>query len=131
MQTDKKRILGIDYGSKRVGVAISNEEGTIAFPLVVLENKPGLAFEVAKLVADNRAVRVVMGESRDYKGEPNRIYEDAKNLKEELEKAGCEVIFEPEFMTSVHAERFQGKNDKIDSSAAALILQSYLDRNKK
>ena len=46
-------------------------------------------------------------------------------------RSGFEVVLEPEFMTSAQAERLQGKNDKIDASAAALILQSYLDRIKK
>ena len=49
-------------------------------------------------------------------------------LKKQLEAKGFIVHLEPEFMTSVQAERLQGKNAKSDSSAAALILQAYLDK---
>jgi len=48
-----------------------------------------------------------------------------------LEKNNLTVRLEPEFLTSAEAERVQGKNDKIDASAAALILKSYLDKKKQ
>ena len=53
---------------------------------------------------------------------------ESLNLKRDLEEKGFVVHMEPEFMTSAAAERFQGKNDMIDASAAALILQSFLDK---
>jgi putative Holliday junction resolvase len=122
------RILGIDYGSKRVGIAISDEDAQFALPVSVLKNTAGLIAEVQKIAQANEVKEIVLGESRNYKGEANTILEASQKFKEELEKLGFVVTFEPEFMTSVNAERFQGKNDKSDSSAAALILQSYLDR---
>jgi RNase H-fold protein (predicted Holliday junction resolvase) len=51
-------------------------------------------------------------------------------FKKKLEKDGFTVHFEPEFMTSVQAERWQGKSILTDASAAAIILQSYLDRGR-
>jgi putative Holliday junction resolvase len=122
------RVLGIDYGSKRVGVAVSDESRKFALPLTVILNTPELCAEIAKNAEEYEAKEIVVGESRNYKGEPNAIFLDADSLKKQLEKRGFKVYLELEFMTSAQAERIQGKHDKIDASAAALILQSYLDR---
>ncbi len=74
-----------------------------------------------------------MGESKNYKGEPNKIMAESITMKGKLEARGFKVEMEPEFMTSAHVEKLQGKTEHMDSSAAALILQSFLDKlqNKK
>ena len=123
------RIIGIDYGTKRIGIAVSNPEGTFAFPLEVIPYSKNVSQEIIAVAQKNDATEVVMGESKDYKGVANPSLQGATSLKETLEKAGLKVYWEPEFMTSVQAERFQGKTDLTDASAAALILQSYLDKN--
>ncbi len=125
------RILGIDYGSKRVGVAISDPDRKFALPVSVILNTPVLLEEIEKIAIDNEVKEMVMGESRNYKGEPNDIMLDSMDLKDKLEKKGFKVYLELEFMTSVQAERWQGKGNLTDASAAAIILQSYLDRKKK
>ena len=128
------RLMGIDYGSKRVGIAVSDEAGQFALPYSVISNSEShsdvLVDEIMKIAEENGTKEVVMGESRDYKGEANKIMARSLELKKHLESAGLVVYLEPEFMTSVQAERFQGKNAKSDSSAAALILQAYLDKRK-
>jgi len=124
------RILGIDYGSKRVGVAVSDEKRQFALPLSVVQNTPELVAEIEKIAVDNETREIVLGESRNYKGEPNKILLDSVDFKNKLEGRGFTVYFEQEFMTSVQAERFQGKTEMTDASAAALILQSYLDRER-
>ena len=121
------RILGIDYGSKRIGVALSDEAGKFAMPLIVIKNSEGLLEEVVGLAKTNGVREIVLGESRDYNGKPNEIFAAAGGFKQELESAGFNVHFQLEFMTSVQAERFQGKNERSDASAAALILQAYID----
>ncbi len=124
------RILGIDYGSKRVGVALSDEGRQFAMPLSVIANTSDLVTEIEKIAKDNNVKEIILGESRNYKGEPNTILLDSLEFKEKMETKGFVVTFEPEFMTSIQAGRFQGKTDLLDASAAALILQSYLDREK-
>lgn len=124
----KSKIMGIDYGSKRVGVAISDEGLKFAIPLSVIENDEDLLTKVQKIAVDSEVMQIVMGESKDYKGLPNPILLDSLEFKNKLESLGFVVYLEPEFMTSVQAERLQGKNDLSDASAAALILQSYLDK---
>lgn len=124
------KILGIDYGKKRIGVAVSDESRKFALPLVVVKNSDLALKEIVEIARQHEAEEIVIGESRNYKQEPNPIFEEADAFKKELEKAGLKVYLELEFMTTINAERLQGKNDMSDASAAALILQSYLDRDK-
>ncbi len=122
------RMLGIDYGTKRVGLAISDEAAQFALPLAVIANSADLAGKIQELATEHGVTTVVMGESRKHDMTANAILPDVLALKKKLEDAGLRVQLELEFMTSQQAERLQGKHDKIDASAAALILQSWLDR---
>lgn len=122
------RILGIDYGTKRIGVAVSDESRKFALPVVVVKNGDVALKEIIEIARQHEVKEIVLGESRNYKQQPNAIFEEADKFKKELERVGFTVYLELEFMTSVNAERLQGKNDMSDASAAALILQSYLDR---
>ncbi len=126
----ERRILGIDYGTKRVGVALSDPSAQFAIPLVVVPNSPALVEAIQKLAKESNVEQVVMGESKNYKGEGNSIWAESLQFKKKLEQAGFVVHLEPEFMTSQQAERFQGHTSLIDASAAALILQSFLDKKK-
>jgi putative holliday junction resolvase len=122
------RYLGIDFGMKRVGLALSDEEGRIAFPHSVVPNGSKLIDAIAALCREKEVATIVLGESRDFKGEPNAIFGASMGLKEGLERElGIPVLLEPEFMTSAQAER-QGQTEFLDASAAAIILQSYLDK---
>lgn len=122
------KLLGVDYGSKRIGIALSDEAGQFAMPFIVLNNSKKLIQEVIEIAKKNNIREIIMGESKNYKGEANAILPESLNFKMDLENEGFIVHLEPEFMTSAHAERFQGKNDMLDASAAALILQSFLDK---
>lgn len=124
------KIMGIDYGSKRVGVAFSDEGMQFAIPAEVINNSKNLLKEIKEIADKNYVKEIVMGESKNYKGEPNNIMAESLNFKMDLESMGFKVYLEPEFMTSVNAERFQGKNGMLDASAAALILQSFLDKRQ-
>jgi len=125
------RYLGIDYGTKRVGVAVSDPTAKFALPLSVVANTSDLVAEIEKIALDNEVAEIVIGESRQYDMSANAILPAILAFKEALEARGLRTRLELEFMTSVQAERFQGKNGKTDASAAALILQSFLDRDTK
>ena len=124
------RFLGIDFGEKRVGIAISDEAGKIAFPKIVLANESNLLRNIIDLCYQNQIEVVVMGESRDYQGRINEIMWKIEGFKKQLESLGLRVVYEPEFMTSSQAAKITGQNDMLDASAAALILQSYLDKQQ-
>lgn len=122
------RILGVDYGKKRVGVAMSDESGKFALPKAVLPSSPNLAEELSALAESSLIETIILGESRDYGGRENPLIADIHILERQLKEKGFEVILEPEYSSSVEAERFQGKNEMQDASAAAIILQRYLDK---
>lgn len=122
------RYLGIDFGSKRVGIALSDEGGKFALPHSVLPNDHKLIEKIVALCKDVQGI--VLGESVDDKGQDNQIMNLIIPFKKELEGVTrLPVVFEKEYMSSQHAEFFQGKHDMLDASAAALILQRYLDKH--
>jgi putative Holliday junction resolvase len=120
------RYLGIDFGTKRVGVALSDEGGVIALPHAVLPNDDRLMREIVR-IAREREAAIVMGESKDYQMRDNPVMAEAREFARQLEKSDLTVYWHPEFMTSVEATRTTGKNAAVDASAAAVMLQSFLE----
>ena len=122
------KYAGIDFGAKRIGIALSDEAGNFAFPLTVLENSAKTIDDIAELCETNHVGTIIIGESQDFHFVDNPIMKEARQFAETLgAKTHMPVLFHPEFLTSAEAERLQGKNDMLDASAAALILKSYLD----
>lgn len=130
MSTEPKRIMAIDFGSRRVGIASTDESGEFALPRAVIPNTEHLLAEVVKLAREWQIEKVVVGESKNLDGTPNPIHKDATDFVALLKTEGFEIEFHPEVYTSMEAKQLQGKNDMTDASAAALILKSYIDTNK-
>ena len=125
------RYLGIDYGTKRVGLALSDEGGQMAFPHEVLPNDGDLLKKLVALVEKEKVEEIIIGHSLDREGEENALHESVKKLTLELTlELGLPIHLEPEQYTTQEAIRFQGKNEHTDASAAAIILNSYLNRTK-
>ena len=123
------RYLGIDYGTKRIGIAISDEGGTLAFPYSILENSKSSVGEIKTICAHESVETIVIGESVDYKGQPNIVKKEVDKFIVELRKVvGAPIIEEREFLSTQQARFYQMKRKRVDDSAAAIILQSYLDR---
>jgi len=136
--------LGIDYGSKRVGLSISDDRGTMAFPYKILPNNMELIDSIHNICGEEEVSDIVIGESHDLSGMPNKIMgsieEFKRNLEAELE---LPISFQKEFMTTIEARGRAGKeslnarkvtkekNGNADASAAALILQRYLDKKNQ
>ena len=138
------KYIGIDYGTKKIGVAVSDDTGTLAFPLVTVSAGPTALQTIATLITDNGVGKIVLGESRNFKNEPNAVMEDIQQFEKDIaELSGLPVAYEREFFTSTEAARQFAPNtdkqssrkeppsqEKLDASAAAIILQSYLDKQK-
>ena len=128
------RLLGIDYGTKRVGVALSDQSGHFAFPHKAVHNDRHLLASLTKLATEQKVGLIVIGDSKNYRGEDNPVMVKIRKFRDELEaklkEAGLEIkiVSEPELLTSAEAERIQGKTADHDASAAALILKSYIDK---
>lgn len=132
------RYLGVDYGSKKVGLAFSDEAGTMGFPHTIMRNSPRLVEEICALIAKEQVGAVVIGESRSLAGDENPIAEDARAFGNQVaELSGVPICYESEVFTTALARRAPEKEMKsrapkrraaVDASAAALILTSYLSR---
>lgn len=134
------RIIGIDYGRKRVGVAVSDPLGIIASALDTVQSAK--IIEYLKIYsAKENVVRFVVGYPVNMDGRPSEAAADVDVFLKHLAKAfpGIPVELEDERFTSVLAHRAmidggmkkKDRRDKasVDRISAALILQSYLDRN--
>jgi len=123
------KYLGIDYGTKNIGLAISDEDGRMAFPKETIQNNIMTMGRIKNICDEEEVVEIVIGESLDFKQNPNPVMADIDTFSQALrDEIGKKVHLEPEFMTSQQAEKIQGKHDNLDASAATIILQSYLDK---
>lgn len=123
------RYLGIDFGSKKTGLALSDEDGKMAFPLCVLKTTKNLAQEVSNIIEEKNINAVVLGDSQDFKGKNNPIMKLAHIFRKKLEESvNIAVYLEPEIFSTKEAARIQGYTSSLDSSAASIILQSFLDK---
>ena len=135
------KYLGIDYGSKRVGLSLSDDDGSFAFPYKIIKNDLELVDAIHNICGEENVSAIVLGESHDLSGKPNKIMGSIEEFKRNLQcDLDLPIYFQQEFMTTIEARGREGKkvNDarkikkedkgKADASAAALILQRYLDK---
>src|SRR3989344_3470577 len=122
------RYLGIDYGTKRLGVAVSDPEGKLAFPHAVLLNDSKLTAAIGELVHEKNIETIIVGDARELSGAENRITPEVEKFAEELKTLGIPVNMEREAWSSQEARRYSGGSRAHDASEAAIILQRYLDK---
>ena len=139
------RTIGIDYGERRIGIAISDPTATIAQPLTVLTRRAGKrppVQAIADLVAEHDARHIVVGLPLTLEGDESDWTREVRAFGEKVSaRAGVGVSFADERMTSVMAEsavRALGlkrsqreQKSRVDSAAAVIILQTYLDSMKR
>jgi len=124
------KYLGIDYGERKVGVAISDEGARYAFPHRVLKNDHVLIKELTALIQREHISEVVVGDSTDHQGGENPVMKGVRSFVEQLTRhTGVLVHYEPERYTTQEARRGE-PGAMLDASAAALILQGFLDRKE-
>lgn len=135
------RALGVDFGERRIGLAVSDPTGTIASPLETVTRRRGKRppWRRIKEVAEAHDVaQAVVGLPLDLGGEENEWCAEVRTLGDELgRRLEVPVAYVDERMTSVRAERAvrsvglkksdREEKGRIDAAAAALILQSWLD----
>jgi putative Holliday junction resolvase len=78
------RLLGIDFGEKRVGLALSDEGARLAFPHTTLQNNRDLVDEVLTLINEYEVEKVVIGDSKDFNMRENKIMEKARDFADDL-----------------------------------------------
>ena len=134
------KTLAVDPGSKRIGIAISDETGAIANPLTVLDHvsRPLDAAGVADLAVRHGAALIVVGQSFDESGQPNLAGRSSARFAEALRtQTSIPIVLWDESLTTQDARsaRVQmgasrkNRTGHLDALAATVLLQSYLDAN--
>jgi putative Holliday junction resolvase len=132
------RLLGIDYGTKRIGIAVSDPLNIIARGVTVIPHAPGMVAEIGRLAREFDVRTIVVGMPYNLKG-----MKDAKAMEVEefmsrlAAELGVEVVPQDERFTSQTAHQTlidmqvgkmkRRSKGRIDEMASALILQGYLD----
>lgn len=138
------RVMGLDYGDKTVGVAISDELLITAQPIETVErertNKLRKTYQrIEALIAEYEVEKIVLGRPLNMNGTEGDRVELTEAFAEELSRrTGLEIIWMDERLTTVEANRIleetgvahSARKEHIDKMAAAIILQTYLDTQR-
>ena len=137
-----QRVLGIDYGSERVGLSLSDPLGIIAQPIDALKNDSALFVQLQQLSIREQVKLIVVGMPLNLKGQIAQKAEKVQKFIEQL-KANLDVevvAWDERFTTTIAHKTMitmgtkrkdrQKKDGRIDSMAAAIILQGFLDNTK-
>ena len=134
------KVIGIDFGLSKVGLAISDPSGIIALPLKVLryKNKEDLLSELQNISKEKDVNKFVIGYPISMNYKENEMTKIIDIFKQDMENMNFEVILEDERLSSEYAKKIMIEQDvkvsrnkeMIDLTAASIILQTYLDRNK-
>ncbi|MES1256254.1 MAG: Holliday junction resolvase RuvX [Acidobacteriota bacterium] len=137
------RVLGIDFGRRRVGLAISDPSGTLARPLATVETSPArmledVSVEIARLIEDDDGLaEIVVGVPVALDGSPTRMTAEVRGFVRALRaRWAVPILGVEERLTSREAESrlavgerdWKKRKAKLDAAAAAVILQDHLDR---
>ena len=142
---DETRIMGIDFGMKRIGIALSDPLKMFAIAHKTILNNSSTFLELENIVKEKNVTKFILGipnEERQKKDSKTSVINDVKKFKENLEKKfGFEVELWDETYTSVIAQQqiLESVNKKVkrqnkdllDMYSAAIILQEYLDSVKR
>ena len=133
------RILGMDYGSRTLGISLSDETHLIASPIETIRytSEEELFNKIDKYFIEYKIEKIVLGNPINLDGSISKRSEETFIFKEKLEdKYKVEVILEDERLTTIIAnnmlimnnERRNNRKKVVDKLASSIILQGYLDR---
>lgn len=137
-QEELARILGIDFGLKRIGLALSDPLRIFAYPYQTLNNDKNLWKDIKKIIGEKNVEKIILGYPLQESGIKSQVAEAIEKFRTDLKsKFGIEVIFWDERYTSVMAQekiiesvtKKSKRRDKglLDRNSAAIILQEYLN----
>jgi putative holliday junction resolvase len=135
------RFLGIDFGLKRIGIAVSDPLHTFAYSLTTLQNDSTLIKKLSNIIQSKNIKKIVLGVPSEEKTSATSIVNKVKEFKEQLIKEfNLDVIEWDETFTSVMAKdriiesvnkkRKRKNKELIDMNSASIILQEYIDSLK-
>lgn len=127
------RVLALDVGDRRIGIAQGDMAIRIAVPYDVIERDGSEVSAIAKLVLDGKVDRLVVGYPRNQSGEATKQTVAVEEFVEQLKDIDVKIIYQDESLTSVLAEKHLQKSGKpyspgdIDMLAASIILEDYME----
>lgn len=136
------RLLGVDWGEKRIGLSLSDESQILAQPLATLTRRPGKRFPMQSLlahVATHHVVGVVVGLPLDEHGAEGDSARAARELADDIaRRSGLPIAMWDERMTTARVlaavremgGKTKGRKADVDALAATLLLQHYLDAKR-
>lgn len=139
------RTLAVDYGERRIGIALSDPTGTIAQPFTTITRRPGKRAPIQAILdlcGEYGVTRIVVGLPLALSGEDSDWTREVREFAARLEqRAALPVALVDERLSSVTAQRAvrgiglrraaRAQRERVDASAAAVILQSYLDQQPR
>jgi putative pre-16S rRNA nuclease len=125
------KILAIDYGTKRIGLAVSDETATLARELAIVPPKEFWQ-SIKDIIRRESVERIIIGLPLNMSGERTDKSREVQAFSDQLQEiAAVPLEFMDERLSSVMAENLPGGRENTDSLAAQIILQNYLDKMKK
>jgi len=135
----KDRLMGIDYGEKRIGIALSDPLQVISTPYQVLANQPGFFTKLQEIISQEKVGKIILGLPLNLAGEDSRKTKEVRAFKERLQqKIDCPIEFYDERYSTAEARDVlkemgylpQQRKKIIDKMAASIILKNYLEDRK-
>lgn len=124
------KILGIDYGEKRIGLAISDETQILARELDILSPKEFWG-SINQIILNHSITKIVLGWPLNMQGRETKKTQEISNFKSELsKKTGLPVETADERLSSKMAQSISGSKHNLDSLAAQILLQNFLDKKQ-
>jgi len=132
------RIMGIDYGEKRIGIALSDPLLTFAYAFTTLQNDSSFLINLSKIIIEKKIIKVILGLPSERFKSSKELSQKVLKLKSEIEaKNKIEVIlWDEEYSSAIAKEKVmesvtkkskRKQKDLLDRHSAAVILQEYLD----
>lgn len=128
------KLLGIDYGTERIGVALGDTEAGVAVPFETIDATAFAAERIAAIGKQEKIELVVMGLPKNLQGQEGKSASRARRLAEKIQSLGAKIVYEDERLSTQEVERAMKEYGKAkrgvdkDAAAAAIILQTYLDK---
>jgi len=139
----QQRIMGIDFGTTRIGISLSDPLQIIAQPFTTLGNEPGIIARICDIVVKEAIGLIVVGMPLNLKGEKGKKAQEVEKFIDEIKNATkVEVVhWDERFTTSIAHQTLltmgtkrderRKKKGRVDSMAAAIMLQGFLDSQKR
>ncbi len=125
------RYIGLDFGTKRIGVAVSDGDGKLAFARTIIDASGDVRSALNEIISEEPTAGIVVGVPIGFSGQESEMAEQARAFASSLESLGIPIFLENEILTSSASRTLRPDVDHIDAGASALMLQGFLDRKRR